>query len=291
MVQELQEALNNQAPTQPTTSNHSVANLQAPGAVHLGNCNTTVTAVPPASCALTSGNALNAQRSPGPPNPTVIPRFLELCINTGKSCQSLGEIDLTRVICDDVLFAWIRKTYKEVRGPGRHWTQYLLKPVAMNFVSFGLENKEKVHIFRENVYPPADDVAAKKWHYLPCPLEPPLPMPSSAFIHYLCHCDEQKSMSTSKHIWLDRLPKKLVESLLRSSDPLAHAYGLHIVEGLNKSAALWTLFVVMSMCSGPLLGYIIVTKDVQGVTGIGGLIVGTLTLVWMSATVSTYGEH
>lgn len=94
-----------------------------------------------------------------------------------------------------------------------------------------------------------------------------------------------------KPVWLPRLPKKLQESLLRSPEPLTHAFGLHIIEGLDRTAVLWTLFGILLVCSVPLLAYISITKDVQGVTGIGGLIVATLSLVWMSAMVSTYGEQ
>jgi hypothetical protein len=288
-MQMLQDALSNHAPH--TTTNTPTPNLQIPSAAHLGNGAYQGIVNSPNNNAVGTSNTVGPHSSVGSPNSTVVPRFLELCINTGKSYQNLGEIDLTRVACDEELFAWVRKRYQEVRGSRRHWTQYLFKPVAMKFVSFGLEHKEKVHIFQQDSYPTAQHVATHTWHYWPCPLEPPLPMPSSAFIHYLSHCNNSTQTTPKTPVWLPRLPKKLDESLLRSSDPLAHAFGLHIIEGLNKSAVLWTLFVVMSLCSGPLLGYIIMTKDVQGVTGIGGLIVGTLTLVWMSATVSTYGEH
>jgi hypothetical protein len=265
--------------------------LQIPSAAHLVNGIGSAVGRPCGSSTPSSSDTAGMQSAVDSLSSKIVPKFLELCINTGKSCQSLGEIDLTRVHCDEVLFAWIRKKYKEVRGPRKHWTQYLLRPVAMKFVSFGLENKEKVHVFQEDMYPTAQHIAAQTWHYWPCPLEPPLPMPSSAFIHHLWYCKDKVDTNIRNPVWLPRLPKKLEESLLRSPDPLVHAFGLHIIEGLNRTAILWTLFGVLVVCSGPLLGYIIVTKDVQGVTGIGGLIVATLTLVWMSAMVSTYGDH
>ncbi|KAF2437769.1 hypothetical protein P171DRAFT_172271 [Karstenula rhodostoma CBS 690.94] len=291
-MQALQDALSNHTPDPHAAKNTSAASLQIPSAAHLGNSITQNTPNSSTSNSTGTNNIVGRGSTAGSSNSLVVPRFLELCINTGKSCQSLGEIDLTRVTCDEVLFAWVRKRYREVRGPRRHWTQYLYKPVAMKFVSFGLESeKGKVHIFQENAYPTAQHVATQTWHYWPCPLEPPLPMPSSAFIHYLCYCGENANSRSKKPVWLPRLPKKLEESLLRSTDPLAHAFGLHIVEGLNRTAILWTLFVVMTVCSGPLLGYVIATRDVQGATGIGGLIVAVLTLVCMSATASMYSEH
>lgn len=272
-----------------TLSQGTNTNLQSPAAAHVrpspqntGNQQQLPSNMP----TITTQNPTNASASL-----TLVPKFLELCINTGKRCQSLGEIDLTRVTSDAVLFAWVRRRYKEVRGPRRHWTQYLIKPVAMKFVSFGLENKTKVHIFAANKYPSEQHVASHKWHYAPCPLDSELPMPSSAFIHYLCYCsgDDLGTRSRSR-VWLDRLPKKLIESLMRTSDPLAHAFGLHIIEGPDRTAVLWTLFVVLTLCSGPLIAYLIKTMDVQGTTGLGGMLVAVLTLLWMAAKVSEQGE-
>lgn len=161
----------------------------------------------------------------------------------------------------------------------------------MKFVAFGLENHMKVHIFREDAYPSAQQVATQKWHYAPCPLDSPLPMPSSAFIHYLYYCkDDDTGPSSPCRVWLDRLPKKMFESLLRTSDPLVHAFGIHIIEGWNITAVLWTLLSILTICLGPLVAYVVKKGDVQGATGLGGVIVAILMFIWMAAKVSEYGE-
>lgn len=92
-------------------------------------------------------------------------------------------------------------------------------------------------------------------------------------------------------MWLERLPKKMVDSLLSGSEPLVHGYGLHIIEGINITAVLWTLFCVLAVCLGPLIAYVVLKKDVQAATGAGGLAVSVLTLVWMAAKVSECGER
>jgi hypothetical protein len=218
-----------------------------------------------------------------------MPRFLELCINTGKSCQSLGEINVTRIDTDAKLFAWVRKKYRDVRG-FRIKKHFLVKPVAMRFVHFGFETKKKkLHIFKEHSYPAREDVSARTWHYDPCPPEPPSPMPSSAFIHYLRHYDEDPA-PVGECIWLRRLPKKLYEPLLRCSDPLACAWGLHIVEGPDKVKILWFVICTLVICLGPVVAYIVLKKDIQGATGIGGLYVAVLTLLWMVMKVVEHGE-
>jgi hypothetical protein len=116
-------------------------------------------------------------------------------------------------------------------------------------------------------------------------------MPSDTFIHYLCYCEDNPASTVGSRVWLDRLPKKMIHSLLSGSEPLVHGYGLHIVEGLNVTAVLWTLFCVLSVCLGPLIAYVVLRRDVQAATGAGGLAVSTLTLLWMAAKVSECEER
>jgi hypothetical protein len=290
----MKDALNTSTTSQQSQSAKACVDLRASSVTPLNNGNSSsVSSVVPSNGSQSPQNASTAVLpTPDlPPTPVLVPKYLELCINTGKLRHSLGEIDVTHFTTDAILFAWVRKRYKQVRGPLRHWTHYLIKPIAMKFVLFGLENKEKVFIFKEDVYPTEKHITAKTWHYAPCPLDTPPPMPSTAFIHYLRYCTDENLSAPGSRVWLDRLPKKLSESLMRSSDPLVPAFGLHIIEGIDTTAVLWTLLCLLSVCSGPLIAYVVLTKDVQGMTGVGGLLVSTLTLLWMATKISEYSER
>jgi hypothetical protein len=91
-------------------------------------------------------------------------------------------------------------------------------------------------------------------------------------------------------IWLSRLPKKLHDRLLETREPLAYAWGLHIIEGADRVMILWTMIGVLGVCIGPVVAYVVLTRDIQGATGIGGLYVSILTLLWMGMKISEYTE-
>ncbi|EON61803.1 hypothetical protein W97_01020 [Coniosporium apollinis CBS 100218] len=222
------------------------------------------------------------QTSGTPAGTRPVPSFLELCINTGNSCQSLGEVEVTHIASDTMMFAYICKRYREIRG-FRVKKHFLMKPVKIKYVSFALEGKRKVHIFdsERDSFPTQDELNAKTWHYQPCPPKPPPPMPSSAFIHYLTSCKADVRVGLGPGFWLARLPKKMHESLARSSDPLPMAWGIHIIEGPDMVAVFWTMICVLTICLTPLVAYLVVKKDVQGTAGIGSLAVSVMTLLWM----------
>lgn len=41
------------------------------------------------------------------------------------------------------------------------------------------------------------------------------------------------------------------------------------------------MICVLAACLGPVVAYVVMTRDVQGATGIGGMAVAVLTLLWM----------
>jgi hypothetical protein len=53
---------------------------------------------------------------------------------------------------------------------------------------------------------------------------------------------------------------------------------------------LWTMIAVLGVCIGPVVAYVVLTKDIQGATGIGGLYVSVLTLLWMGMKISEHTE-
>lgn len=216
-------------------------------------------------------------------------RYLELCVNTGSLRQSLRELDVTYFTSDSELFRWIRKSYTETRG-SRVRRDFHLRPRSIRFVYFGLERRAKVHILcKDESFPPEDEVLAGRYHYTPCPLKPEgvMPMPSDAFIHYLNYCNLDAEVLPSQRTWLDRLPKKgqgpLMTTANATSDTeLTEAWGVHIIEGVDRAAVLWAMIVVLTLSLVPLLAaYISLTGDVQSATGVASVVIGVWALLWM----------
>ncbi|KAK5109262.1 hypothetical protein LTR85_003445 [Meristemomyces frigidus] len=234
-------------------------------------------------------NIINNTQQTVAPAPTLLPRYLELCVNTGSLCQTLSEIDVTRIASDIELFHWIRKRYKDLRG-WRTQARFCLRPKSMKFVYFGLEKKQKVHILcdRESL-PPEAEVIAERYHYAPCPPQPPeaSPMPSNVFIHFLHYCKLEPDTGRAQKIWLDRLPKKVKESLAQQHQSqglstLVEAWGVHVIEGVDNVRMLWTVVLTLTVSLAPLLiAYIAITGKVQDATGIASLVVAVIAALWM----------
>ena len=210
------------------------------------------------------------------------PRFFELCVNTGEFSKTLGEIDVTRVTNDVSFFNLVREKYREVRGH-RFKKHYLLKPIAMHFVHFGLEDCHRVSILKKNSFPSIEDVSRKEYHYHPCPPDRDPPMPSDTFMH-LMKCPR----TSSKYNWFHCLPKKLSASITRSSEDLPKAWGVHIVEGPNYVNIIFTIMCALLVCTGLVVAYAMKTKDVSGAAGIGSALVTTLTLLWMAMKIEQW---
>lgn len=238
--------------------------------------------------ALLLGSGPNAQQQTATVQ-TPVPKYFELCVNTGSYCQTLSEIDVTRVAGDAELFRWIRRRYKDLRG-WRTKARFCLRPKSMRFVYFGLEHKRKVHILCDTEsFPPESDVTDEKYHYAPCPPKPlgAAPMPSNVFIHYLHFCNLDGDPTPWQRTWFDRLPKKIKDPVLdnhvsQASSRLVEAFGVHIHEGVDSAAVLWTVIITLVICLGPLLAaYIAMTGDVQSATGIASLVVAVIAALWM----------
>ena len=80
----------------------------------------------------------------------LVPRFFELCVNTGEFSKTLAEIDVTRVTSDMSFFKLVHQRYREVRGY-RYRKHYLLKAVAMQFVLFGMENGHRISTCKKKI--------------------------------------------------------------------------------------------------------------------------------------------
>ncbi|MCJ1290595.1 hypothetical protein MMC34_002135 [Xylographa carneopallida] len=209
-----------------------------------------------------------------PPEPR-IPKFVEVCVNTGKWHRSLGEINITDVYCDSDLFALIKQRYDEVRG---HWTKFLfLEPAKVELVQYSLEERYQVGIMLHPMaVPPKDEVDKHNYEYAPCPLKPLPPVPDNVFMHLLNNPGPHR-----RPIWLHRLPKKMNHSLLNSGDELLTRWGLHIIEGPNW-AAIWTAAFCLTFASGLFsILWFVFRNDVSGDFGIGSWLVSASTLGMM----------
>ncbi|MCJ1380772.1 hypothetical protein MMC17_003881 [Xylographa soralifera] len=212
---------------------------------------------------------------PPPPEPCT-PKFLEVCVNTGKWHRSLGEIDITRVSCDSELFALVKQRYDEVRG---HRTKlFFLEPVKVDWVQFSLEERHRVGIMLHPMaVPPKREVDNHNYDYTPCPLKPLPPIPNNVFMHHLNDPGPHR-----RPTWLHRLPKKMNHSLLNSSEELVTGWGLHIIEGPNW-VAIWTAAFCVTFVSGVVSTlWSVLRNDVSGGFGIGSWLVSASTLGMMA---------
>lgn len=204
-------------------------------------------------------------------------QYVELCVNTGQHYQRLAEINVALFTNDSELFRWIRKHYQELRGWRTQW-QYFLRPQSMTYVEFALDRKQKVHIYRpKDAYPPQADVDAGKYFYN----NPPPPIPSNAFIHFLRECDLDSYAGSQDNEVLDIIAKKLDTRVSDSPSLSNKAYGMLIHEGPDITAILWTMTVMIVVVTGPLIAYIVTTKDVQGASGLASWALGIITLLWI----------
>ena len=59
------------------------------------------------------------------------------------------------------------------------------------------------------------------------------------------------------------------------------AYGMLVHEGPDVTAILWTMLIMTIVITGPMIAYIVCTKDVQSASGMAAWAFAVLTLLWM----------
>ncbi|KAH6635867.1 hypothetical protein F5144DRAFT_159885 [Chaetomium tenue] len=203
-------------------------------------------------------------------------RFLELCVNTGEFQRQLAEIDISTVCNDEQLFDHIRSRYHEVRSFRTKF--FLLKPVDVHFVQFSVEDRHRVGILDKPLaIPSAAEMAAEGYAYYPCPLRPP-PIPPNIFLHHL-----SKPGRHPRLVWGNRIPQKLHRSILQvgMGDELVVGWGVHIIEGLNKSTVLVCSLVGLVISGIVAVVWTVVRDDVQGGFGIGAWLTSVQAIVVM----------
>lgn len=152
----------------------------------------------------------------------------------------------------------------------------------MAYVEFALDRKLKVHIYRpKDAYPPQSDLDSGKYWYN----DPPPPIPSNTFIHFLRECDLDAYTDTRDREMLDIIARKMDTRVSDAPSLSTKAYGMLIQEGPDITAILWTMAVMAIVITGPLIAFIVCTKDVQSAAGIAAWAFAILTLLWMGMQV------
>jgi hypothetical protein len=116
--------------------------------------------------------------------------------------------------------------------------------------------------------PPAED---RDYTYRPVPLKFPPPISSKIFMHLL-NCNNPGDVYRRK-IWIHRIPKRLKQRLVDVPDLLVFGWGIHIIEGPNKTAVFW---ITMSAVFASILASVLWTSlrhDIQGGMGLGSMII------------------
>ncbi|KAL9123279.1 MAG: hypothetical protein Q9187_000151, partial [Circinaria calcarea] len=189
-------------------------------------------------------------------------KYLELCVNTGEFHKSLGEIEITGVCSDGLLFRKIKKKYLDLRSY-RASVGILDSPCSL---------------------PPEDEVTSKRYYYNPCPLKPP-PIPSHVFLHYL-----SSSRDHPRSVWLDRLPQKLEGSMMQSTEPLPVGWGIYIIEGPNRIAMFWTIVGIVIVSIIVSTTWTVVKGDIQGGFGVGAWMVSVPNVLMVAFFLKWSGE-
>ncbi|KAF2806491.1 uncharacterized protein BDZ99DRAFT_337798, partial [Mytilinidion resinicola] len=218
------------------------------------------------------------------------PMFFELCVNTSLLNIVLCEISLIRidptsgqlkheVDTDGELFAKIYESYYNIRK--QWWFPIMFRPTNIKFVHFHLYEGHRVGIFDNSPdsIPPECEVVAQRYHYHECPLYPLPPMDYRSFLHFFG--SQGKHTHSKCNLWLDRLPKKVGNSIKVQHDPnvLQLGWGVHIVEGPNWLVISWTMFGLLLVSFLVSLIYALAAKSQESGFGIGQWIVGVLSLM------------
>ncbi|KAF2422384.1 hypothetical protein EJ08DRAFT_481465 [Tothia fuscella] len=212
--------------------------------------------------------------------------FFELCVNMNPLNIRLGEISLnktassgcsTEIKTDALFFKEVYEAYFLIRSK-RWFLSYLYKPIDIAFVRFHVSDRHRVGIFRDKklAVPPVGEVSAGRYHYYECPLEPEEPIDHRTFLHYFWKHESHHNDPCD--FWLNRMPKKLHESILKQSAATGPqmGWGVHIIEGPNKPviACIFAFFVILSFLVSVICA--IVMKTQESGFGIGQWMVAAL---------------
>lgn len=100
-------------------------------------------------------------------------------------------------------------------------------------------------------------------------------MPPNIQLHFF------SSPLADRHIhntWIQRLPKKVDESIFAVDSPVNFGWGVHIVEGPNIEKIASVSFLGLIVAFVPTALWWGLKNDIQGATGLGSLLLGAIAL-------------
>ncbi|KAF2760195.1 hypothetical protein EJ05DRAFT_483965 [Pseudovirgaria hyperparasitica] len=221
---------------------------------------------------------------------TLTLRWFELCVDVGDYTTDHYEIDISQVSSDAELFRLIRERYKSAkRGFARQW---LLKPRDVHFVLFSMSRRYQctagIHE-KPDEFPPKVELDHQRYHYL----HPKLRMPAKIFLHYLNRAKYKVWGEHSEDLWLQRLPKKLSETVLAevvqsqnnseqnivdlNSDPdLAFGWGIHIIDGADHAVLAFIFGCAVALSLSISLLILGLAKTQEQAFGVGSYLVAMI---------------
>lgn len=215
------------------------------------------------------------------------PRFFELCVDIDFLHVRLGEINLGPrqalgngspfVQTDAELFKRIKSQYDAIRS--NVWSRFLYKPANIQFVQFHLTPgaANRIGMYGESpAIPPVDEVKQGNYHYHECPLNIMPPIDRRTFLHYMN--DYKSHEKPTQSLFLNRLPKKLRDSMLRQcqQDSLNLGWGVHVIEGPNKPLVSMIVLAIIVLSFVVSVLYAVIAGSSESGFGIGQWLVACL---------------
>jgi hypothetical protein len=220
------------------------------------------------------------------------PKFVALCVNRGLSAKTFAEVNISRLDKDTRIFRSFRDAYHACRKREPHSLRnWVIKPVNIKYIQFVAEALKRVYPTLTSpdytICAHADNMAnlvqkrGYESHTIEISLTHP-PIPPDLFFHlWECPCEISPAIQS---MWLDRLPRKLDQSLenlcLRHPTDRGPVlgWGVLVVEGLNKRMVSRITLGVVEIAIVVSTVYSVVSKDVSSGFAIGAVIVACWTV-------------
>ena len=159
------------------------------------------------------------------------------------------------------------------------------RPVNIHFVQFAVRaGGAQVGIYDgPMVIPPEAEILAERWHHYQSPLDPLPPIHRRTFYHFSNskpHDHVRTGNAAFDLMFYDRLPKKLNSSILTAQSTDGNfGWGIHIIEGPNKSIIAWLVAAVITISFVVAVMYDIIRDNADSGFAIGQWLVAALSAV------------
>lgn len=265
--------------------------------------NTATLPAPNAQGTLHNPSINNSLHPPGAAQPllnssTQERKYLLLCVALALE-SDLAQIELTAISNDEYMFNLIRTEIeaaqssehillinlkKTLGAKASSFVKWLAPPklskiAGLDFVRFRVVPVREVTRpwnFTSPSLPPEQEIQKQNYIYAPCPADD---YEISSLDHVMVH----SLLTPGPHLdrfWLDQFPKKLKTPLsYNPSHPRANvAWGIRLRYGINWTAIVWILILVVAFSGVGAVVYSILLKDPSGAFQIAGYVVATVSL-------------